>query len=81
MARKKREPDGEKPNRRSQRPADLPDRQAMEGMMQQVVAGLRGESDKDTPLATAQALLYRAFEEPDEQRRVQLVNDALALLQ
>jgi tetratricopeptide (TPR) repeat protein len=79
MARKKREPGGEKPERRSQRPADLPDRRAMEGVMQQLVAGLRGESDQDTPLAKAQALMYRAFEEPDEQRRVQLAKDALAI--
>jgi hypothetical protein len=50
----------------------------MEGMMQQVVAGLQGRADQDTPLAKAQALLYLAFEEPDEQRRVQLAKDALA---
>jgi hypothetical protein len=50
----------------------------MEGMMQQVVAGLQGQAHQDTPLAKAQALLYRAFEEPDEQRRVQLAKDAQA---
>src|SRR5262249_11929201 len=57
----------------------LPDRRAMEGVMQQFVAGLQSRDDQDTPLAKAQALLYRAFEEPDEQRRVQLAQDALAL--
>jgi tetratricopeptide (TPR) repeat protein len=51
----------------------------MEGMMQQVVAGLQGRADQDTPLAKAQALMYRAFEEPDEQRWVQLAQDALAI--
>jgi tetratricopeptide (TPR) repeat protein len=35
--------------------------------------------DQDTPLGKAQALLYRAFEEPAEQRRVQLAHDALAI--
>src|SRR5262245_66628489 len=81
MARKKREPGGRGPKRRRQKPPldKLPDRRAMEGMMQQFVAGLRGESDQDTPLAKAQALLYRAFEEPDDQRRVQLAKDALAI--
>src|SRR5450755_1489541 len=79
MARKKRKPDGEKPKRRLQRPADLPDRRAMEGMMQQIVAGLQGQANQDTPLAQAQALMYRAFEEADEQRRVQLAKDALTI--
>jgi hypothetical protein len=51
----------------------------MEGVMQQVVAGLQGHAPQDTPLGQAQALLYRAFEEPDEQRRVQLAKDALAV--
>src|SRR5262249_8050642 len=50
-----------------------------EGMMQQLVAGLQGHADQDTPLRKAQALLYRAFEEPDAERRVQLAKDALAL--
>ena len=53
MARKKRESGGRGPKRRRQKPPldKLPDRRAMEGVMQQVVAGLRGESDQDTPLA------------------------------
>jgi tetratricopeptide (TPR) repeat protein len=79
MARKKREPGGEKPKRHSQRPSDLPDRRAMEGMMRQVVAGLQGQAHRDTPLGQAQALMYPAFEEPDEQKRIQLANDALAI--
>jgi tetratricopeptide (TPR) repeat protein len=79
MARKKRKPDGEKPKGRLQRPADLPDRRAMEGAMRQFVAGLQGEADQATPLDKAQALIYRAFEEADEQRRVQLAKEALTI--
>src|SRR5205823_7151517 len=52
---------------------------AMEGVMQELVAGLRGEADRDTPLGQAQAFMYRAFEERDEERRVQLAKDALAI--
>jgi tetratricopeptide (TPR) repeat protein len=51
----------------------------MEAVMQQLVAGLQGHAPQDTPLGQAQALLYRAFEEHDEQRRIQLAKDALAL--
>jgi hypothetical protein len=47
--------------------------------MQQVVAGPQGQAQQDTPLAKAQALMYRAFEEPDEQRRVRLAKDALGI--
>ncbi len=77
MAKKKRKHDGERPKRRPPRPADLPDRRAMEGTMQQLVAGLQGQTDQDTPLAKAQALMYRAFEERDAKRRVQLAREAL----
>src|SRR5262245_56514162 len=80
MARKKREPGGRGQKRRRPKPPDnLPDRRAMEGVMQQLVAGLQGQAHQDTPLGQAQALMYRAFEEPDEQRRVQLAKDALAI--
>jgi hypothetical protein len=51
----------------------------MEAVMQQLVAGLQGQAQQDTPLGQAQALMYRAFEEPDEQRQVQLAHDALAI--
>jgi tetratricopeptide (TPR) repeat protein len=51
----------------------------MEGMMQQLVAGLQGQAQQDTPLGQAQALMYRAFEEPDEQERIRLAKDALAI--
>ena len=47
--------------------------------MQQLVAGRQGQAQQDTPLGKAQALLYRAFEEPDDQRRVRLAKDALAI--
>ena len=80
MARKKRKPGGRGPSRR--RPVtlgSLPDRRAMEGVMREAVRSLQGEADQDTPLGQAQTLLYRAFEEPDEQRRVHLANEALAV--
>jgi tetratricopeptide (TPR) repeat protein len=51
----------------------------MEAVMQQLVTGLQGHAHQDTPLGQAQALLYRAFEEPDEQQRCQLAQDALAI--
>ena len=47
--------------------------------MQQLVAGLQGPAHQDTPLGQAQALMYRVFEEPDEQKRIQLAKDALAI--
>jgi hypothetical protein len=80
MARKKREPGGRGPMRRRQEPLEnLPDRRAMEGVMQELVAGLQGHANQDTPLAKAQALMYRAFEERDEERRVQLAKEALQI--
>jgi tetratricopeptide (TPR) repeat protein len=62
-----------------ERPANLPNRRAMEGMLQQLITGLPGQADHDTPLDKAQALIFRAFEEADEQRRVQLAKDALTI--
>ena len=56
MAGKKREPGGRGPK---PPPDKLPDRRAMEGVMQQVVAGLQGQAHQDTPLGQAQALVYR----------------------
>jgi hypothetical protein len=47
--------------------------------MRQLVAGLRGQPPLDTPLAKAQALMERAFEERDERRQVQLAKEALAI--
>src|SRR5436305_1198174 len=79
MAKKKRNPEGEGPKRRPQRRAELPDRRAMEGVMQQLVAGLHGQAHQDMPLGKAQALMYRAFEEPNEKKRIQLAKDALAI--
>src|SRR5215472_2687679 len=79
MARKKREPGGEKPKRRPQRPADLPDRRAMEGLMRDLVRSVQGETAQPTPLDQAHDILLRAYQEPDEQRRVQLAKGALAV--
>src|SRR6516162_1169629 len=76
MTRKKREPSGRGPQRRRPKPPleNLPDRRAIEGSMGQQFTG-----DQDTPLGKAQALMYRAFEEPDDQRRVQLAKEALEI--
>jgi hypothetical protein len=81
MPRKKREPGGRGPKRRRPEPPPerLPDRRAMEGVLQQLVAGLQGHADQDTPLAKAQALMYPAFEEPDEQRRLRLAKQGNGL--
>jgi tetratricopeptide (TPR) repeat protein len=51
----------------------------MEGVMREAIARLRGEADQDTSLGKAQALIYRAFDEPDEQNRIQLAKDALEI--
>jgi len=58
MAKKKRRLDGERPKR----PADLPGRRSMEGMMRQLVAGLQGHADQDTPLAQAHEILLHAYQ-------------------
>jgi tetratricopeptide (TPR) repeat protein len=76
MAKKKRKPQTETPERPRQQPPDnLSDRRAAEGTIPPVTGGPR----PDTPLGQAQALLSRAFAERDEQRRVRLAHDALAL--
>jgi tetratricopeptide (TPR) repeat protein len=51
----------------------------MERTMRELVAGLQGETNQATPLTQAQALLDRAFEERDENRRIQLAKEALTL--
>src|SRR5438046_655136 len=82
MARKKRQPHGDRPkHRRPSRPAhsDLPDRRATEGAMQEFVHLQRNEAAPDTPLRKAQALMYQAFEEEDEDLRVQLAKEALEI--
>jgi tetratricopeptide (TPR) repeat protein len=49
-------------------------------MMRQLVERLQGTpADRDTPLGKAQALMHRAFKEPDHQRRVKLAQEALAV--
>src|SRR5580704_11095217 len=51
----------------------------MEGIMQQLVAGLQGSASLDTPLGKAQAIMYRAFEESNEKRRLRMAKDALEI--
>jgi tetratricopeptide (TPR) repeat protein len=80
MAKKKPSAGGKKPNRRPpSAPVDLPDRRVMEGVIRQFTAQLQGGADRETPSGQAQALVYRAFSERDERRRVQLAHDALAI--
>ncbi len=80
MARRKRPGGGKGPKRRRRSPPapqDLPDRRAMESVMRQLVSGIEGPGDADTPQARAQALLDQAFRAPDERRRVQFARQAL----
>ncbi len=75
MAKKK-----PKPNRKAKRPrspslTDIPDWRAMEGRMWGSVGGARG----DSPLDQAQEIMYEAFEEPDERRKLDLAKEALAI--
>jgi tetratricopeptide (TPR) repeat protein len=49
----------------------------MEGVMRQLVSGIEGRGDADTPQTRAQAMLDQAFEVPDARRRVQLARQAL----
>ncbi len=81
MTKKKRQPGDQGPKKQPKKPPleKLPDRRAMEGAMQQFVAGLQGKADQDTPLGKAQAIIYRAFEETDENRRVQLAKESLEI--
>ncbi len=82
MARKKRQPDGDRPKRRSSSrpdPGDLPDRRVMEGALQQFAHSQRGGADRDTPLSKAQALIYQAVEGKDPSLRVQSAKEALAI--
>ncbi len=81
MAKKKRETGKRGPKRRQQEPAQgsPPDRRALEGVVQKFVADLQGKSDHDTPLGKVQAIMYRAFDEPNEKRRVQFANEALTI--
>jgi tetratricopeptide (TPR) repeat protein len=78
MAKKRRKPDRKHPQR-PKLPGDLPDRRVMERTMQDLVRSLQGDVDQDTPLTQAQGIMYRAFEERDETRRLQLAKEALAV--
>jgi hypothetical protein len=47
--------------------------------MRDVVRPLQGQAHQHTPLDQAHDILLRAYQEPDEERRVQLAQDALAV--
>jgi hypothetical protein len=79
MAKKKSKP--AKPPTKSGHSAraSLPDRRAMESATRRVVAELHGGGDRDSRLAEAQDLMYQAFDQDNEQRRVQFAKKALAI--
>jgi tetratricopeptide (TPR) repeat protein len=76
MAKKKQKPDK---NKRPLARLRLPNRRAMEGMLQQMVAGLRGQGHPDAPLDKAEEIISRAFDEPTQKQRVQLAKEALEI--
>ena len=51
----------------------------MERVLQQLVGQLHGRREDDSPLGKAQALMYQAFEERDERRRLDLAKKALEI--
>lgn len=81
MARKKRKSKGKAAKRRprskagSQSAPPLPDRRAMEGVMQHFLSGLAGADD---PLDRAQEIIYQAFEASGP-RQAQLAKKALTI--
>src|SRR6516162_9393699 len=84
MAKRKGKPDRKPPGRRGRSrptPADLPeipDRRAMEELMQRLMAGESG-GDPDTPLGKAQQVMYQAFRTPDPDERANLARKALEI--
>jgi hypothetical protein len=68
MTRKKQKPDDESPQPRPQLPAALPDPWAIEGIMRAFLGGLQGQTEQDTPLDKAHAILIHAYQEQDEDR-------------
>src|SRR3954468_13794172 len=81
MARKKRRPKSNRPPRRAGAPDVLPDPRASEAVMSSFIAGLHGGAAPDTPLARAQGVMYRAFEQRNPAEQVRLAREALALSQ
>jgi tetratricopeptide (TPR) repeat protein len=72
MARKKRKTDDKSPKQ----PVDFPHPRALESVMRQFVAGLQTGGP---PLAQAQELTDAAYEERDDERRLQLAKQALRI--
>src|SRR4051794_23072206 len=82
MAKKKGKPPKKAPKRRSapkskaEEPVGLPDRRALEGIMQNLLGGVLGVPD-DSPLSRAQEIMYEAFDTPSPAKRVKLAKKAL----
>jgi tetratricopeptide (TPR) repeat protein len=51
----------------------------MESKMRDVARSFHGSAGDETPLDRAQSLMYRAFDEPSDERRVELAREALAI--
>ena len=80
MAKKKRKSGGDKkPRRPPDDLPELPDRRLMERTLRQMAGELQGQGKGDTPLDQAQEIMYRAFEERDANRQVQLAKKALEI--
>src|SRR5271167_973817 len=79
MARKKPQPEGKRPKGRSATRPDLPDPRMMEDTLRQLVAGLGGGADENTPLAKAQAVLQRAYQPESEKQRTKLAKQAVEI--
>ena len=81
MARKKRQPDGDGPRKRPSKPAgsSRPIRPGprVDGGLQAWLRPPHGEPGDNTPLARAEALVDRARDEPNAQRRIRLAREAL----
>src|SRR5262249_53578686 len=83
--RRSANPDGDNRKRRPRRKppsgkaSPVPDQRAMEHLMWNVPGAPGQAGGEDTPQARAQDILYRAYEEPDPRRRVELAREALAV--
>jgi hypothetical protein len=81
MAKKKSNPPKKTPKRRSAPKIDLealPDRRALEGIMQNLFGGMMGARGQ-SPIDRAQALMYEAFDATSPKERIKLARKALEI--
>jgi tetratricopeptide (TPR) repeat protein len=79
MAKKKRKRSRPRRRRPAQNEPAIVDRRTLEAAMHELIAQFHGLGSPDTPLAQAQELMCRAFNQPAPQRRIALAQEALAL--